>query len=131
MGTSPQFVTTPNVGAQTIENSDGTTVLDVLTAGSSGTRIGQLFAVHNDSTAAVLVLLWLHDGSESHLVGQISMPAATSSDVHVTGDFLQSSTWAGVDGGLIIPSGWKLQAGLNTTLTSGKKCSVIAAGGDF
>lgn len=130
MADSPQFIAIPRIGAQTIENSDGTSILDVLSAGTNGTRVGQLFAVHDDS-AAVIVKLWLNDGTENHLLGMVSLAAATVATPHVSGDFLQSSAWIGTDGALILPSGYKLRASVNAALTAGKKCSVIAAGGDF
>lgn len=131
MGTTPQFVATPNVGAKSIVNADGTTVFTVFTAGSGGSRIEGILATHNDATAAVIVKLYLNDGVTAHLLGMISMAVATGAVPFVTGDLLQSAEWVGVDPALIVPSGYTLQAGLNTAITAGATCSVMALGGDF
>ncbi len=131
MGTVPQFVATPRIGAQTIENADGTTVLDVFTAGSSGSRLQALWATHDDTAGTVIVKLYLHDGTEAHLLGTVSVPAATAGTPLSAADFLQAAPWAGPEPTLLLPTGWKVQAGLAAAITSGKKCSVVAMGGDF
>ena len=130
MASSPAFTATPNVGIQTIEAGDTTTVLDVFTAGASGSRIDQIFAVHDDTTA-VIVKLYVYDGAEAHYLGMISMGVASAPVPFITGDFLQLAAWGGSDACLILPAGYKLQAGVSATLTAGKKCAIYAAGGDF
>jgi len=131
MGSSPVFVESPNLGVATIENADGTNVADVFTAGASGSRIENIFAIHDDVTAAVMVLLWMNDGVNTHLLGSIPMVVATAGTPRIEGDYLQSVAWLGSDASIVLPAGHKIQASLQSAITASSSCSVYAIGGDF
>jgi hypothetical protein len=84
---------------------DGTgTIVDVLTGGSSGTRIDDLTVTAQGTTTAGVVRIFVSDGTNTRLWKEILVPANTPSTTNATWSYSVS------DLALIIKSGWKLRA---------------------
>jgi hypothetical protein len=92
-GTSPIFPQVPIIGiASLVSNTAvtsrsvivGTTGLTQLTANSTdGTRIDFIEVQGQGTTVATIINLWLNDGTNSYLVEEISLPAATANTTSV------------------------------------------------
>lgn len=132
MATTPQFIATPRVGigqittAQTARTSGTTSnVVDVITAGTNGTRILEVVLKATDDPADSTVVLWLNNGTTNHVFDEIDIgnPAAGSATV---ASYRTNVTYSN----LVIPSGWKLQASVTATTTAGS-INVWALGGDL
>jgi hypothetical protein len=87
-GTSPIFPQVPIIGIATLvsntavtarTNIVGTTGLTQLTANSTnGTRVDFIEVQGQGTTVATIINVWLNDGTNSYLVEEISLPAATA-----------------------------------------------------
>lgn len=92
-GTSPIFPQVPIIGIATLvsntavtsrTNIVGTTGLTQLTANSTnGTRIDFIEVQGQGTTVATIINVWLNDGTNSYLVEEISLPAATANTTSV------------------------------------------------
>ena len=92
-GTSPIFPQVPIIGiASLVSNTAvtsrsvivGTTGLTQLTANSTdGTRIDFIEVQGQGTTVATIINVWLNDGTNSYLVEEISLPAATANTTSV------------------------------------------------
>lgn len=130
MATSPVFTASPKAGVAQLTaantNRDGTgTLVDLFTAGASGSRIEHVEIVAASSTTAGVVRLFLYDGTNSRLIKEVLVTAATpSTSVPVFSTSLDFSTQGKV---ILLPSGYKLQASTHNAETF----NVVAYGGDF
>lgn len=132
MATNPSFIGTPRIGVGSLTTgqtarASGTTsnVVDIFTAGSSGSRILELVVKADDNPADSCVVFWLHDGSTNYPFDEIDLgdPAAGSATVASYRNLL---TYAN----LVLPSGWKVQASITATPTAGT-VKAYAFGGDL
>ena len=132
MSATPNFISTPRIGVGTLTTgqtarSSGTTtdVVDVLSAGTSGTRILEIVVKADNDPADSVVCFWLHDGTTNHIFDEMDIgnPAAGSTTVTASRNTVTYSN-------LVLPSGWKLQASITATPTAGA-VKVIALGGDL
>lgn len=132
MATAPNFIDAPRIGVaslttgQTARSSGTTTdVVDVISAGTNGTRILEVVVKADNDPADCTIVLWLHDGSTNHVWDEIDAgnPAAGSA---TAASYRGSVTYSN----LVLPSGWKLQASITATPTAGT-VKVIALGGNL
>lgn len=132
MATSPAFIDTPRIGVGTLttgqtDRSSGTAsaVVDVISAGTNGTRVLELVVKADNDPADSCVVFWLNNGSTNFVFDEIDMgnPAAGSATV---ASYRGSLTYSN----LVLPSGWKLQASVTATPTAGS-IIVHAFGGDL
>lgn len=132
MATAPNFIGTPRVAVgslttgQTARTSGTTTnVVDVISAGTNGTRILELVVKSDNDPADSIVCFWLHDGTTNWIFDEMDIgnPAAGSTTVVA---YRNTVTYAN----LVIPSGWKLQASITVTPTAGNVL-VFALGGNL
>ena len=132
MATSPSFIAAPRIGVGQVDTAQtarttGTTsnVVDVLSAGTNGTRILEVAVKATDDPADCCVVLWLHDGSTNYVFDEIDLgnPPAGSATVASARSTVTYSN-------LVLPSGWKLQASITATTTAGK-VNVVALGGNL
>lgn len=132
MATTPSFIGTPRIGVGTLSTgqtarTSGTTsnVVDVISAGTNGTRILELVVKAADDPADSCVVFWLHNGSTNFPFDEIDLgnPAAGSTTVT---SYRGTATYSN----LVLPSGWKLQASITVTPTAGS-VFVHALGGDL
>lgn len=128
MATQPAFATTPVIGSAQVSaantNRDGTgTIVDVLTGGTSGTRIAEVVVEAVGVTTAGMVRLYLYDGTNTRLFDEISVAAQAS-----PGASTKTTRVSTVYTNLILPSSsWKLRASTH----NGETINVIALGADF
>ena len=132
MASNPQFINTPRISygeittGQTARTTGTTTSLvDVMTGATGGTRIIEVVTKATGQAAASLVQLWLFNGTSNILFDEFT-PGATAGSTTVASSRL-STTYSN----LILPSSsWKLVAGCTVTPTSGN-ILVWAFGGDL
>jgi hypothetical protein len=127
MGTTPVFIAVPKtwLGQVTAANTnrDGTgTLVDIVTAGASGSRIDQIDISGLGTTTAGVVRLLLNDGSNTRLFKEVLVSAITpSTSVEA---FRASLVFAE---GLVLPTGWKLKASTHNA----ESFNIFARGGDL
>lgn len=132
MAATPSFIGAPRIGFGSIttgssdaRSGTGTNYVDVISAGSSGTRILEIVIKADADPADSTVTFLLNNGTTSVIFDEVDIgnPAAGSA----TGiSYRVNVTYAN----LVLPSGWKLQAAVTVTPTVGT-IKVIAFGGDL
>lgn len=135
MATQAQYAAVPKVGIAVIStantNRDGTgTIGTVFSAGTNGSRIDAVEAQATGTTTAGMVRLFLHDGTNARLIGELPVVALTPSGTIPAWSVVVNSQ--GINNGnialpLIIPNGWSLRAATQNAETF----NVVAYGGDF
>ena len=130
MATSPQFITTPKIGAASVStantNRDGTgTIATVFTAGASGSKIEEVVVQATNDPADSTITLFIYDGANYWLFDEIDIgnPAAASTTV---AGYRTYKTYEN----LVLPTGYSLRAAITVALTAGV-ANVFALGGDF
>lgn len=132
MATNPNFIATPRIGVGSLTTgqtarTSGTTsnVVDVISAGSNGTRILELVVKGDNDPNDSVVVFWLHNGTTNFCFDEMDIgnPAAAST---TTTGYRNTVTYSN----LVLPSGWKLQASVTVTPTAGSVL-VYALGGDL
>ena len=130
MASDPVFAVTPRAEIAQISaantNRDGTgTIVDVLTGGSSGTNISKIEIVATGTTAAGIVRLYLHNGTNTRLLREVFVTAATPSTTVSVWNAQLIFAFPNV---LHLPSAsWKLQASTHNAETF----NVFAFGADL
>ncbi|WP_375414615.1 hypothetical protein [uncultured Bradyrhizobium sp.] len=127
MALAPVYIGTPQTwqAALTAANSnmDGTgTIVDVVTGGSSGSRIDKVRVVASGTTSVGKVRFFLYDGSNTYMIKEVLVSAivpSTSIEAFV-------AEWDA--DGLVLPSSsWKLRASTHNA----EAFKVFAKGGNF
>ena len=127
MATSPQFVTTPNLGTNLTAsristaniNRDGTgTLATLLTGGASGTRPDRVRIKATGTTTAGMIRFFLADNQGTpaiRLIHEISVTAITPSATIES----FAAEWVRTDGQplVIVPSGWTLRVSTHNAET--------------
>lgn len=127
MATTAQYAATVRTAQGQVTtantNRDGTgTIATIFTAGSSGSRIDDIYIVATGTTTANVVRLFVHDGTNARLWRETLVPAITpSTTVSVFNAALLSQ-------GLILASGWSLRASTNNAETYN---ILVTRAGDF
>jgi hypothetical protein len=111
MANAPVYVGTPQVWQAALSaantNRDGTgTIVDVLTAGTNGTRLEEVRVQASGTTSAGVIRLYIYDGTNTYLIRELLVLA-------VTPGVAQEAWWALLNlDGLVLPAGgtWKLRA---------------------
>lgn len=132
MATTPTFVSTPRLASASLTTgqsalASGTTtdVVDVISAATAGTRILELVVTTDGDPADSVVVFWLHNGTTNVVFDSVDIgnPAAAST---TASPYRTTVTYQN----LILPTGWKLQASVTVTPTSGTM-KIWALGGDL
>lgn len=110
MANAPQFAATPQIGIGQVSvanpNRDGTgTMVVVMTAASTGSRIDYVEIKALGSTTSGMVRLFLHDGAAARLLTEIEVPVVVAGPTQKTFEKLVE-----LAGGLTVPSGYSLRA---------------------
>lgn len=88
MALSPQYAATPVIGIAQVSQANtardgtgtlGTTIMNVLTGSANGTRIRRIEVQATGATAAGMVRLFLHDGTNTRLFLEVPITAITPS----------------------------------------------------
>ena len=116
MSTTANYAATPRTASAALSaantNRNGTgTIVSVFAAGSSGSRIDDIYIVANATTTAGVVRLFISDGTNIRLWQEILVTATTpSTTVQVWSSSL-------INQALILANGWSLQASTNNAET--------------
>jgi hypothetical protein len=127
MATAAQYAATVRTAQAQVStantNRNGTgTIVTVFTAGSSGSRIDDIYIVATGTTTAGVVRLFLNDGTNTYLWKEVLVPAITpSTTVSVFNAALLSQ-------GLILANTWSLRASTNNAETFNIQ---VTRAGDF
>ena len=127
MATTAQYAATARTATTSVStantNRNGTgTIATVFTAGSSGSRIDDIFIVATGTTTAGVVRLFINDGTTSWLWQEILVPAITpSTTVQVFSATLLNQA-------LILASTYSLRASTNNAETFN---ILVTRAGDF
>lgn len=127
MAVAPVYVGTPKTWQAALSaantNLDGTgTLVDVVSAGSTGSRLDKVRVVANGTTTAGGVRLFLFDGTNNYFFKEILVSAITPSAT--------TSPWEGeidLDGLTLPTSAWKLRA----STRNAEAFKIFVKGGDF
>lgn len=116
MATTAQYAATPRTASAALSaantNRNGTgTIVSVFSAGSSGSRIDDIYIVANATVTAGVIRLFISDGTNVRLWQEILVTATTpSTTVQVWSASLLNQA-------LILANGWSLQASTNNAET--------------
>lgn len=125
MASTPTFGSTPRNGSCQLANADGTTAKDFsnFTPPSAGTRVREIRCFSGPTTApggAYVVLILVHDGTNARIIERFAL--------NNTADVRQAVFRYD---NLVLPSGYKLQAVVRSTLASGATLDLVALGEDL
>lgn len=104
-------------------NRDGSgSLVDVVTAGASGSRVDRIRACAEVTTTAGIFRIWLYNGSAYRLLHEELVSAITPSTTVAAWEFERVFS-----GGLQLPTTWKLAV----TMHNNEAVNVFAEGGDY
>lgn len=125
-----------NFGVQ-FTNSDGTTIKDVVAAGSNDTIVNVLGGQTTD-TSANNVYLYLYDGTNNWPIGNVRVAAASGNDgatasVDMLGGTLLPQLSYDQNGKrvILLETGWKLRASVLAAVTPGKTLTLAGWAQDY
>jgi hypothetical protein len=132
--TNPIFIAERQTWTAEILPGDGTTPVDLVVAGASGSLIEAIGATSTD-TSAVELDLFLVSGSLSVPIGSatIAITAGTNGGTTPAADILTQADlpWLRDDLLLGLGAGWTLQVGAHAAVTAAKVVHVFALGGNY
>lgn len=134
MATSPNFSATPRVAIGALStantNRDGTgTLVTVMTAGASGSRIDGIVIQATATTTAGMIRLYIHDGTNARLYDEVPVFAVTPA-ASVPAWSVALGNNAPLSTGrypLMLPTGYSLRAAPQNA----EAFVIHAIGGDF
>jgi hypothetical protein len=127
MSTAAQYASTVTSAAVQVTtantNRDGTgTIVTVLTAAASGTRIDDIYMVATGTTTAGVIRLFVHDGTNARLLSETLVTAITpSTTVQVWSNTLLSQA-------IVLKTGYSLRASTQIGETFN---IIVTRAGDF
>jgi hypothetical protein len=127
MATAAQYASTVRTAQAQVStantNRNGTgTIATVFTAGSSGSRIDDIYITATGTTTAGVVRLFLNDGTNTWLFQEILVTAITPSTTVQVWQSVQLNL------ALILANGWSLRASTNNAETFNIQ---VTRAGDF
>lgn len=127
MAITAQYASTPRSALGQVStantNRDGTgTIATIFTAGSSGSRVDDIWITATGTVTAGVVRLFIHDGTNARLWQEIMVTATTPSTT------VQTFTTALFNQALLLPNGWSLRASTNNAETFNV---AVTRAGDF
>ena len=132
MSATQNYASTPRagIGLLSAANSarDGTgTIVNVFTAGGTGSRIDAIDIQATASTTPGMIRLFMFDGTNNRLIGEIPVSAITPSGTQAA--FAVQLTTANLANllPLILPTGYSLRA----STEKAEAFNVFGIGGDF
>jgi hypothetical protein len=132
--TNPIFVANRQTWTAEILPGDGTTPVDLVVAGASGSLIEAIGATSTD-TGVVELDLYLVAGALSVTIGSatIAIAAGTNGGTTPAANILAQADlpWLRDDLLLALGAGWTLQVGAHAAVTAAKVVHVFALGGDY
>jgi hypothetical protein len=127
MSATANYASTPATAVAQVTaantNRDGTgTIVTVLTAGASGTRVDDVVITATGTTTAGMVRLYVHDGTNARLLREVSVTAITPSGT------VSAFTSSIFNLQLLLKTGWSLRASTHNAETFN---IIVARAGDF
>jgi hypothetical protein len=132
MAAVPNYAASPRcaIGQASTANTarDGTgTIATIFTAAASGSRIDAINIKAIATTTAGMIRLFIHDGTNARLLGEVPVTALTPSATLPSFEAqLNTNTMTQILP-IILPTGFSLRASTNNAETF----NIIALGGDF
>jgi hypothetical protein len=119
------FTGTPRAGSCQLANADGTTAKDFsnFTPAATGTKVTEIRVTSGPTTApggAYFVNILIHDGTNARI---LDTGVLINTENQLQGIFTYEN--------LVLPTGYKLQAIVRTTLASGSTLDFVAFGADY
>lgn len=134
MATSPIYFGAVKGNAQTIQNSDGTTIKDLAVAGSNGSKVFAPQLTSTD-TSNQTVDLWVYNGSASILLGSIAVGAGAGKGGVASVNAFDNLPRLQIDNDgnkfVWLASGEKLQWSSEATVTTAKNLYAVCSQADF
>ena len=133
MADRPIYPGTIKNAALDVENADGTTVQDLLTAGTNGARVNFISVVSDDTSDVVLDIIY-NDGTTDYIIGAITIPAGSGTDGTTPSVSVLNSTdlpFLGEDLAYFLEGSDKIRIAAQAAVTSAKKVSLVASYGDY
>lgn len=118
-------ITTPKIGFLTLTAANtskvGSGAGTLFSAGTSGSRLDRIAFRSKGANVASVARIFIHDGTNSHLVDEIDLPATTVTELAAKPleDYAQP---------IELPNGYSIQVTLGTAVSDGWE--VTAFGGD-
>lgn len=137
---TPIFPQTIKSKCLQFDNSSGTTVIDIFTAGTDGSRIDNIYLTNTDASNAYGIQFYIYDGSTANLIGSVNIPLSSGNTVAAPTVSATTSTGnlgaalsrdADGNGYIYLAGGYKLRAGMLSTITSPKVVTVCVQYGDY
>ncbi|MFZ5697775.1 MAG: hypothetical protein ACOY9J_03480 [Pseudomonadota bacterium] len=135
MATAPQFTTTANKGTpQTLTSAntatDGTgTVALIFTAGSSGSLVPIVRAMHLGSNVATVLRIFRNNGSDPTVAGNNALIAEKTIAANTLSQTAESIPYD-IHTNLVLANGERLYATIGTAVAAGLRVGPVNAG-DF
>ncbi len=117
-----------------LDDANTTTIVDFVTAGSSGTRINSISATTDDDTADVALIIYYHDGADDFIIGRVNIPIGSGTDgTNPTISVLNITDlpFLADDLSYYLANGSKLRVSLVATITATKVLHLTAVCGDY
>jgi hypothetical protein len=127
MAADPAFAVTPRIGSVAISTLDSsltapTNFGTLITGAATGTRVAEIVAKCAATSVAALVRVFLHDGTSTFLLDELTIAAATSSNTAATTRVITTYN------NLVLPSAsWSIRV----TTTAGQAVHMTAFGADL
>jgi hypothetical protein len=132
--TNPLFIGDRKNWPLTFDETDTTTLLDLVVAGANGSLIESIVACTTD-TSAVELDIYLDDGAVTYPLGSVTITAGAGTDGGTTPavNILNQTDlpWLRDDLTLPLEAGMTLQVAAHATITAAKDVWVVAIGGDY
>lgn len=127
MATAAQYAATPRTTITVLgaanANRDGTGVINtVFTAGSSGSRIDDIYVTATGTTTAGQIRLYISDGTNANLWQEVLVSAVTPNAT------IQPWSYSWLNQSLVLANGYSLRASSNNANTFHV---VVSRAGDF
>lgn len=132
--TVPIFVLTSANTVLDIENGDGTTLQDLITGGTDGTKVFAINVTSTDTSTVELQLHYLPSGGAATLLGTVDIATLAGTDgAEAAVNLLEHAQIActDADGEMFIGNGDKLQLAPKAAVTAATKVAVFCHAGDY
>ena len=127
----PVFAITPHPAGAQLTSADTTTIKDVITGATNGTRVDNITCATNDTVAVDLgFYIQVGGAGTNHYLGNVHL-AAGAGYTNVPGVEAISTLPLNNFRAIVLGNGDKLRVGCAATMTGSKTTDVMALGGDF
>ena len=133
MSDRPIYPGSINNAVLDVENADGTTAQDFITAGANGSRVDGI-SVTSDDTVAIDLIVNYNDGTTDFAIARVTIPIGAGTDGATPPVSLLNITdmpFLGEDLSYYLKATKKITIAAQTAVTAAKKISLVAILGDY